>query len=128
MSNNRDQYFSFYKESRFLRYRQFHLQRDILRVAFRMFHAENILKEKGLLEKITIPLSIPTFRHINKKRLIGILKDLFLLILLEDIEIELIETDDFEKRVTKEVDFPKAGVCSFNCVNGLNDLNSRLPL
>lgn len=107
MKKERDKYFSFYKESNFLRYKQFYLERDILRVAFSMFDAEKKLKKSGLVKKITISLSKQTFRRINISKLKKVLEELFLLILLEDIKIDIKEIEDIKGRVRKEKKFPK---------------------
>lgn len=104
MKINRDEFLSFYKESNFLRYSQFYFERDILRIASRMFLAEMELKTKGKISKISIPISTQTYKRIDKDRLKGILTDLFLLILLERIEINIFEIDDWKGRVFKKGD------------------------
>jgi len=107
MKKDRDKYFSFYKENRFLRYKQFFLERDILRVAFYLFEAEKKLKTDGFVDKIIIPLSRQTFQRIDCDKLKKVLEELFLLILLEDIEIDLVEIDDMSGRVRKKAVFPQ---------------------
>lgn len=107
MKKDRDKYFSFYKENRFLKYKQFFLERDILRVAFYLFEAEKKLKNDGFVDKITIPLSKQTFQRIDKDKLKEVLQELFLLILLEDVEIDLIEIEDIKGRVRKKAIFPQ---------------------
>jgi len=77
LKKDRDKHFSFYKESNFLRYKQFYLERDILRVAFELFEAEKKLKKDGSLSKIAIPLSKKTFRRIDVVSLKAILEELF---------------------------------------------------
>ena len=47
MKKERDEHFSYYRESNFLRYKQFFLERDILRIAFSLFEAEKELKRNG---------------------------------------------------------------------------------
>lgn len=124
MKKDRDKYFSFYKESNFLRYKQFYLERDILRVAFWLFEAEKDLKKKGSVSKIAIPMSRQTYRKIDTRRLKEILEELFLLILLEDVDIEIQEVDDMKGRVCKKAKFPEkeaiilfsAGVDSYSGV------------
>jgi len=107
MKKDRDKYFSFNKESRFLRYKQFYLERDILRVAFELFEAEKRLKKSGSISNITVPISRQTFRRIDIGRLKEVLEELFLLILLEDVDIEIKEIDDIKGRVRKEAVFPQ---------------------
>jgi len=107
LKKDRDKHFSFYKESNFLRYKQFYLERDILRVAFELFEAEKKLKKDGSLSKIAIPLSKKTFRRIDVVSLKAILEELFLLILLEDVNIEIKEIDDIKGRVGKKQIFPQ---------------------
>ena len=69
MKKERDKYFSYYKEGNFLRYKQFSLERDILRVAYYIFEAEKIIKRNKTLTQINIPLSEATFDNINLQRL-----------------------------------------------------------
>lgn len=107
MKKKRDKYLSYYKESNFLRYKQFYLERDILRIAYSLFEAEKELKTRGVISKIEILLSKESFKKVDVKSLRKILKELFLLILLEDVNIVLEQVDDIEGRVHKEVSFPK---------------------
>ena len=107
MKKERDKHFSYYRESNFLRYKQFYLERDILRVAFSMFEAEKRLKKNGSIESIIIPLSMHTFRRVDVARLGEILEELFLLILLENVSVEIKGVDDLKGRVRKREGFPK---------------------
>jgi len=107
MKKERDKYFSFYKESNFLRYKQFYLERDILRIAFSMFDAEKQLKKNGSIGNIPIILSRQTFSKIDVAKLKRILKELFLLILLEDVAIDIKEVEDIKGRVRKKAEFPE---------------------
>ena len=115
MKKLRDKHFSFYKDSNFLRFKQFFLERDILRIAYSLFEAEKKLKKYGSLTRITIPLSEETFNRINKKKLKKILEELFLLILSEDIFVHIKKVDDTKRRVRKEITFPKVeAICLFS--------------
>lgn len=124
MKKERDKYFSYYRESNFLRYKQFFLERDILRIAFSLFDAEKILKKEGSIETIPIILSKQTFSRIDVVKLKQVLEELFLLIMLEDVSVEIKDTFDIKGRVRKRVDFPKkeaivlfsAGVDSYSGV------------
>jgi 7-cyano-7-deazaguanine synthase in queuosine biosynthesis len=107
MKKERDKYLSYYKESNFLRYKQFYLERDILRIAFSLFEAEKSLKKNGLISNIPILLSKQTFSRIDVVKLKQILEELFLLIMLEDVSVEIKDTFDIRGRVRKRVDFPK---------------------
>ncbi len=107
MKKERDRYFSYYKESNFLRYKQFYLERDILRIGFSLFEAEKRLKKNGLISDIPILLSKQTFSRIDVVKLKQILEELFLLIMLEDVSVEIKDTFDTRGRVRKRVDFPK---------------------
>jgi 7-cyano-7-deazaguanine synthase in queuosine biosynthesis len=107
MKKERDKYFSYYKESNFLRYKQFYLERDILRIAFSLFEAEKSLKKNGLISNIPILLSKQTFNRIDVGKLKQILEELFLLIMLEDVSVEIKDTFDTKGRIRKRVDFPK---------------------
>lgn len=103
----RDQYFSYYKESNFLRYKQFYLERDIFRIAASLFVAEKELKQKGIINTIPIHLSRQTYHKIDLAKLKNILEELFLLILLEDVPVEIKPIDDIKGRVRKRADFPQ---------------------
>lgn len=107
MKKDRDEHFSFYKESNFLRYKQFYLERDILRIAFSLFEAEKRLKRSGSVSGITVLLSRQTFRRINVGRLKEILEELFLLILLEDVNIDVKEIEDVKRRQRRKAKFPE---------------------
>lgn len=107
MKKERDKFFSYYKESNFLRYKQFYLERDILRIAFSLFDAEKNLKKNGSISNISILLSSQTFSRIDVAKLKQILEELFLLIMLEDVSVDIKETFDIKGRVRKRVEFPK---------------------
>lgn len=124
MKKERDKHFSYYKESNFLRYKQFFLERDILRIASSLFDAEKRLKKNGAIGSIPILLSKQTFSRINVAKLKQVLEELFLLIMLEDVSVEIKDTYDIKGRVWKRVAFPKkeaialfsAGVDSYSGV------------
>lgn len=105
MKKIRDYFFSYYKDSNFLRFKQFFLERDLLRIAFSLFDAEKKIKEMGYIDKIQIHLSKQTYRKIDHNKLIYFIKEILLLILLEDINVELIEIDDIKRRVYKPIVF-----------------------
>lgn len=107
MKKDRDKYFSYYRESNFLRYKQFYLERDILRIAFSLFEAEKSLKKNGSISSIPILLSKQTYGKIDVAKLKQILEELFLLIMLEDVSVEIKDTFDIRGRVRKRVTFPK---------------------
>ncbi len=107
MKKERDKYFSYYRESNFLRYKQFYLERDILRVAFSLFEAEKTLRKGGTVSNIPILLSRQTFDRIDLGKLKKILEELFLLIMLEDVSVDIKNALDMDGRVRKKVDFPK---------------------
>jgi len=107
MKKERDKYFSYRGESNFLRYKQFSLERDILRIALYLFEAEKRLKKNGSIDKITIPLSLQTFVRINVAKLKETLEELFLLILLEDVSVDIKDIDDITGRVKKRKSFPE---------------------
>ena len=107
MKKERDEHFSYYRESNFLRYMQFFLERDILRIAFSLFEAEKRLKNNGSIRNIPILLSRQTFKRIDVTRLKGILEELFLLIMLEDVPVEIRDIDDIRGRVRRRVSFPR---------------------
>jgi len=106
MKRERDQTFSYSRETNFLRYKQFYLERDILRTAYSLFEAEKRLKVTGSIGSVRILLSQQTARRIDVPRLKAVLEELILLILLEDVEVELVEEDDMVGRVRKRAPFP----------------------
>lgn len=115
MKKERDKYFSYYKEGNFLRYKQFSLERDVLRVAYYIFEAEKIIKRGETLSKLVIPLSEETFDRINLKKLKEVLEELLLLVLVEDTEVGFKKIDDTKRRVTKKFQFEKKEViCLFS--------------
>ena len=124
MKKDRDKYFSYYRESNFLRYKQFYIERDILRIAFSLFEAEKSLKKEGSISNIPILLSKQTFSRIDVAKLKQILEELFLLIMLEDVSVDIKDTFDIKGRVRKRVEFPRkdaivlfsAGVDSYSGV------------
>lgn len=107
MKKDRDKYFSYYRESNFLRYKQFYLERDILRIAFSLFEAEKSLKKNGSISSIPILLSKQTYNKIDVAKLKQVLEELFLLIMLEDVSVEIKDTFDIKGRVRKRKEFPK---------------------
>jgi 7-cyano-7-deazaguanine synthase in queuosine biosynthesis len=106
MRNDFDKLLSFHKESNFLKFSQFYFERDILRIAATMFMAEMELKKKGRLERITIPLFTKTYQETEIKKLKQVLSELFLLILLEKVQIDITEFDDSKQRVFKAQEIP----------------------
>ena len=107
LKSKRDSLFSYYKETNFLRYKQFNLERDLLRIAYTLFDAEKKIKKNEDVNKISIYLSEETYERIDIPKLRNILKELLLLILLENIELQIKVIDDFQGRVRKDVSFPK---------------------
>ena len=107
MKKERDKLFSFYKGSNFLRYKQFNLERDILRIAFSLFEAEKQLKKTGSVDGVSVMLSQETFARIDTGKLKEILEELFLLILLEDITVDITEIDDTKGRQRRCAEFPE---------------------
>lgn len=115
MKKERDKYFSYYKEGNFLRYKQFSLERDILRIAYRIFEAERIIKRNETLTKIQIPLSEATFVNVDLQKLKEVLEELMLLILAEDVSIEFEKVNDEKGRVKKKCEFEKCEtICLFS--------------
>jgi len=111
----RDIHFSFYKDSNFLRFRQFFLERDILRIACSLFEAEKRIKKLEDFDELTIPLSEKTFDRIDKEKLKEVLEKLIRLIFVEEIDIKFEKIDDEKRRVKKDVVFKKKDViCLFS--------------
>lgn len=65
------------------------------------------MKKTGSVRNILIPISGETCKRIDRSRLTQILEELFLLILLEGVSVQLKEVDDMTRRVTKPVTFAK---------------------
>lgn len=115
MKKLRDKYFSYYKQANFLRYKQFNLERDLLRIAYYIFEGEKIIKKGDTLTKLVIPLSEETFERINLKRLKEVLEELLLLVLVEKVEINFEKIDDTKRRVFKKYQLDKKEVvCLFS--------------
>src|SRR3989338_2074421 len=115
MKKLRDKYFSYYKEARFLKYKQFNLERDILRIAYYIFEAEKTIKKNGSLDRLTILLSEDTFANTDLKKLKEILEELILLILVEDVNVEFEKVNDVKGRVKKKCEFEKTKtICLFS--------------
>jgi hypothetical protein len=103
--NDKDKFLSYYKETKFLKYQQFWLERDLIRVANETFEQEKELKKSGQLNSFTIKISKESYNKIDVKQLIYILEEVFLLILLEKVKIRIIPIDDNQKRKTKKIIF-----------------------
>jgi 7-cyano-7-deazaguanine synthase in queuosine biosynthesis len=115
MKRLRDKYFSYYKEGNFLRYKQFVLERDILRIAYYIFEAEKTIKSNKTLDRLEIPLSEETYTTKNLVKLKDILEELLLLILAEDIEVTFTKINDVKGRVTKKFEMEKKeAICLFS--------------
>jgi 7-cyano-7-deazaguanine synthase in queuosine biosynthesis len=103
----RDTDLPFRGDSLFLRQQSFSLERDIVRIAFRLFDAEKRFKDRGTMGRIIIPISEDTLERIDAKALKAILRDLLLLILLEKPAIEIKRIDDRCDTPKREFRFPK---------------------
>jgi len=115
MKKPRDKYFSYYKEGNFLKYRQFHLERDILRIAYYIFEAEKKIKAGEILEKWEIPLSEETYNTKDLVKLKVVLEELIILILAEDVEIVFSKVEDIKRRVKKKYEIDKRDtICLFS--------------
>lgn len=107
MKMERDRYISYYKDANFLRFKQFSLERDILRIAAGLFEAEKSIKTGSNISKVSIPISYETYIKIDAKRLQRVLEELVLLILYENLKVEIAAVDDLTGRVHKTVTFPQ---------------------
>ena len=107
LKSKRDGLFSYHKETNFLRYKQFNLERDLLRIAYTLFDAEKKLKEGQKVDKISIYLSEETYERIDVLQLKEIIKELALLILLEDLKLQITAIDDLKGRIRKDNLFPR---------------------
>ena len=107
LKSKRDSLFSYYKETNFLRYKQFNLERDILGIAYTLFDVEKRIKKVRNVDKLSIYLSKETYERIDISKLRNAIKELLLLILLEDIKLQFKVIDDFQGRIWKDVTFPK---------------------
>ena len=90
LKSERDRFFSYYKEANFLRFKQFDLERDILGIAYTLFDAEKRIKQGEKIDKLNIYLSSDTYERIDNIKLKNLLRELILLILLEDIKIKIL--------------------------------------
>jgi hypothetical protein len=102
VKKEKDRYFSYYKETKFLKYKQFYMERDLIRIASEVFEREKELKKTGRVNNFSIKISKHTFKIVNINKISKILEELFLLILLEDVKISIEMIDDDEKRKRKK--------------------------
>jgi 7-cyano-7-deazaguanine synthase in queuosine biosynthesis len=115
MKKLRDKYFSYYKEGNFLRYKQFFLERDILRIAYYIFETEKKIKQGEKVTKVIIPLSESTYKNKNLNALRSVLEELLLLILCEDIQIDFKEINDLKRRINRDYPVEKVdAICLFS--------------
>lgn len=98
---------SFHGESEFLKQPEFFLERDLLKIAFGLFEAEKRFKESGKIGRIVLPLSKNTLQKIDQKKLKEILRELFLLILLEKVSIEIRPVDDVNPAAQRKFRFAR---------------------
>src|SRR5271157_4074306 len=107
LKTKRDGLLSYYKETNFLRYKQFGLERDLLRIAYSLFEAEKEIKKNKSIDKISIYISEETYERIDISKLRNVLRELVLIILLEDVKIQILAINDTTRRVKKDVSFPE---------------------
>jgi len=100
---------------RFLKFRKFFLERDILTIAFAIFELEKELKKGENIEKLVITIDNKTFTRVKVNILEGELEGLLQQILLKKIEVR-IESKDLSKfRRKGDVKFKKVeNLCLFS--------------
>ena len=77
----------------FLRYRPYHLERDILRIISTIFNIESDIKLEYEFNKVEIEISEETFDACNISRLEEELSELIEIVLLHKIAIKFIRKD-----------------------------------
>ncbi|MFQ6010291.1 MAG: hypothetical protein ACE5J7_04200 [Candidatus Aenigmatarchaeota archaeon] len=100
------------KKMRFLRYRQFYLERDILRIAYTIFNIERKLKSQEKISKVKIPVSLT---NIDYGALSEEIEDLLRTVLSVDVSIKFVHSDTTIYKRAKNFEFEKCdSVCLFS--------------
>ena len=84
-------------EMRILNKKDAYLEKDILTIASRVFNTERAIKRGKKVEKLTIPISDRTDTGRDIEKIAELIHDLFLYVLIEDINIEF----NFDKVVAQ---------------------------
>ena len=71
---------------RFLRYRQFTLERDIISIAYSVFNIEKLLKQGHDISRLVLTMDNSTYRNINVNALKKELEDLLIQVLFNKTE------------------------------------------
>lgn len=90
---------------KFLRYKKFNLERDILTIAQTIFNVEREIREGKKIDKVEITIDRETFRWIDYKKLQSELEDLFIQVLFKKIRIEIKYADLMKYRKHKKFVF-----------------------
>ena len=103
------------KSMRFLKFRKYFLERDILRIAYNVFEAEKRVKLGKPIYDITIPISREVYKSIDTSLVENELNNLVTRILFTDISFKLKSADTSKNRVNKGFEFVKnENVCLFS--------------
>jgi len=107
--------FSSQKEMKFLRFKRYKLERDILTIAFSIFELEKMIKKGIDVNTLKITIDSETYNKINVDLLKTELNDFIIQILKNDIDI-LIEHKELSKyKRKKKINFKKVNnICLFS--------------
>lgn len=103
------------KPMRFLKFREYSLERDILRIAQSVFNVERLIKDGKKINTLIITLDNKTFSNINAESLEDDLEDLFIQVLFTKIEVIIKHKNLRKHKKRKKFNFPqKKNLCLFS--------------
>ena len=97
----------------FLRYKPYYLHRDVYKTVSILFNIETALRLGHSVDKVEIPVSKETFLKWDIPTIEKELNELLKLVILTDVEIKIIKTDDNKGRWNKKVPFDQ---CEYICL------------
>ena len=112
-------------EMRILNKKDAYLEKDMLSIACRVFNTESAIKKGKKVEKLTIPISSRTDTSRDIEKIAQLIHDLFLYVLIEDIDIEF---DIQNLQRFKRGRLPQMSTCNTICLfsGGVDSLSALL--
>ena len=108
-------FFSPNQSTNFLRFKPYHLERDIYKVASIVFNIESAVKWGYNLKEVEIEITNETYAGWDIKLIEQELEELINLILVRNIKIKIIKKDTNKRRWNKKITFtPKNNLCLFS--------------
>src|SRR3989344_848885 len=103
------------KSMRFLRYRQFTLERDIISIAYSVFNIEKLLKQGHDISGLVLTMDNSTYRNINVNALKKELEDLLIQVLFNKTEVIINNKNLTKNKKRKKIQFETSkNVCLFS--------------